>query len=325
MARNILITGAAGFIGTAIAERLSEEKDNHLLLVDRIEEDGFDKNFIELVARPNTRYLRLDITDRAAVSALPRDVHTIYHLAAVIGVEQVLRAPDQVLEVNAVSTLNIFNYARQVRDLKRVLFSSTSEVYSGTLKHYGIPLPTPESVPLCLDDVRSPRTSYALSKVYGEAVAFAWRQIHGVPVTVVRYHNVYGPRMGFRHVIPQTFVKIVQSNGVVEVPSADHTRAFCYIDDAVEATIRCAESEATEGQVIHIGSSAEEIAIRDLVRHVAAVMGQTISVKDLPVTPGSPARRCPDTSALTRLTGYQAKVSLDEGLRRTHDWYKDRI
>jgi nucleoside-diphosphate-sugar epimerase len=267
----------------------------------------------------------LDITDGAAVLGLPKDIETVYHLAAVLGVEEVLRSPDQVLEVNAVSTLNIFNYARELPNLRRVLFSSTSEVYAGTLKHYDIALPTPETVPLCLDDVNSPRTSYALSKIYGEAVAFAWRHVYGIPVTIVRYHNVYGPRMGFRHVIPQTFIKVVKSDGVVEVPSPDHTRAFCYVEDAVKATIRCAVSENTEGRVLHIGSSEEEIAMRELVRRIARVMGREISVKDLPDTPGSPVRRCPDTSALAHLTGYRAKVPLDEGLRRTHDWYKDRL
>jgi nucleoside-diphosphate-sugar epimerase len=325
MARKILITGAAGFIGGALAEELQKDPGNDLLLIDQVEEDRFDLQFAELLKRPNTRYLRMDITDRAATFHLPKDVETVYHLAAIIGVEQVLRSPDKVLEVNAVSTLNVFNYARELPKLRRLLFSSTSEVYAGTLKRCEIALPTPETVLLCIDDVSAPRTSYALSKIYGEAVAFAWRQIHGVPVTIVRYHNVYGPRMGFRHVIPQTFVKIVQSNGVVEVPSPDHTRAFCYIEDAVRATIRCVESEKTEGRIVHIGSSEEEIAIRDLVCRIGRVMGREISIKELPDTPGSPARRCPDTSVLAQLTGYRAKVSLDEGLRRTHDWYKDRI
>ncbi len=208
MQQRSLITGAAGFIGAALAARLSEDPDHALILVDSIEPGNADDNFLQLVRRPNVEFRRLDLTDAAEVARLPTEVDTVYHLAAVIGVEQVLRAPDRVLEVNAVSTLNIFNYARTLNKLRRLLFSSTSEVYSGTLRHYGIPLPTPETVSLCVDDVTAPRTSYALSKMYGEAVAFAWRNVHHVPVTVVRYHNVYGPRMGFRHVIPQTFVKI---------------------------------------------------------------------------------------------------------------------
>jgi nucleoside-diphosphate-sugar epimerase len=323
--QEILITGAAGFIGSALAQRLCRASGNRLTLVDRVAADDLREELKEIVAQPNVRYLPLDLMDGAAVARLPRDVQVIYHLAAVIGVEQVLSAPDRVLEVNAVTTLNLFNHAKGLANLKRFLFSSTSEVYAGTLKHYGIPLPTPENVPLCLDDVAAPRTSYALSKIYGEAVAFAWSNVYGVPVTIVRYHNVYGPGMGFRHVIPQTFVKVKQADGQIEVPSADHTRAFCYIDDAVEATIQCAERDETKGQVVHIGSAGEEIAIGSLVRKITDLMQRPLVIRELPATPGSPARRCPDTSTLKRLTGCEAKVSLSEGLQRTYEWYRSRI
>lgn len=260
-----------------------------------------------------------------ALDDLPRDIDMIFHGAAILGVQQVLDSPDRVLEINASTTLNVFNFARQLAGLKRVIFASTSEVYAGTLKHFGIPFPTPESVPICVDDVKSARTSYALSKVYGEAIAFAWRKSYGLPVTVVRYHNVYGPRMGFRHVVPQTFVKIARATADVDVPSAHHTRAFCYVEDAIEATVRCWESEQAEGEIVNIGSSAEEISIRALVEKVARTMGRDITIREAPATEGSPSRRCPDTSNLKRLTGFSAGVSLDEGLRRTYVWYRERL
>jgi nucleoside-diphosphate-sugar epimerase len=295
------------------------------LLTDRIPETELDPDFRKLIDCPGVDYLCLDLMNREAVSALPKDVDTIYHLAAIIGVEQVQHAPARVLEVNALTTLNVFNYARTLANLRRVLFSSTSEVYAGTLKHFDTTVPTGENAPLCLEDVSAPRASYALSKIYGEGVAFAWRHNYGIPITIIRYHNIYGPRMGFRHVIPQTFVKIAESDGKVEVPSPDHTRAFCYIDDAVEATIRCGGSANTEGKTVHVGSSAEEIAIRELVLRIADIMDRSISILDMPATPGSPARRCPDTSVLERLTGFRAQVPLKEGLRLTYEWYRDRL
>jgi nucleoside-diphosphate-sugar epimerase len=323
--RRVLITGAAGFIGCSLAEALSRQEGLSLVLVDSLAEDKWDDVLADLLSRKNVEYRRADLTDPQIAQLLPPDVDTIFHLAALVGVEQVQRSPDRVLEVNAVSTLNIFNYARTLSSLKRVLFSSTSEVYAGTLRHIGIAIPTPESVPLCLDDISAPRTSYALSKIYGEGVAFAWRSIHGIPATIVRYHNIYGPRMGFRHVIPETFVKIAKSRGVVEVPSARHTRTFCYVEDGVEATIRCAEAAETEGQIIHVGAANGEIAIRDLVGKVAEVMNRKIEIHDLPDTLGSPNRRCPDVTTLERLTGFRAKVSLDDGLRRTYAWYRERL
>lgn len=323
--RRILITGAAGFIGQALAEALSRQSGQDLVLVDTLHPDHADPALAVILARANVEYRRADLTDPAMIAALPRDIDGIYHLAAMIGVENVLRAPDRVLEVNAVSTLNVFNYARDLPGLRRVLFSSTSEAYAGTLKHFGVPIPTPEDVPLCLEDVAAPRTSYALSKIYGEAVAHAWRRVHGLPVTILRYHNVYGPRMGFRHVIPETFVKVARAGESVEVPSAEHTRAFCYIGDAVEATIRCATADATEGKVVHVGRADQEIAMGELVRLIASRMGRNVAVRPLPATQGSPARRCPDVGLLERLTGFRAAVTLEDGLALTWNWYKDRL
>jgi UDP-glucose 4-epimerase len=308
-----------------LAPRLAETRDTHLVLVDQVNPSKSDEALKALVARPNVTFMRLDLTSPGCMDRIPSDVEIVFHGAAVLGVEQVLKSPDRVLQINALSTLNVFNFAKQLQSVRRVVFASTSEVYAGTLRHFGIPLPTPEHVPICIDDVTLPRTSYALSKIYGEAIAFAWRSSDHLPVTVVRYHNVYGPRMGFRHVIPQTFVKIANSTGKIEVPSAGHTRAFCYIEDAVEATIRCWEAGGAEGKIINIGHSTEEISIFGLVQKIARVMGRNIFIEQTTDTPGSPARRCPDTSKLKLLTGYVSRVSLDDGLAKTYSWYKERL
>ena len=304
---------------------MADRPDTKLLLVDKFKPESSDEHFRRLISRPNVSFVQADLTVPGALDGLGRDIDMIFHGAAILGVQQVLDSPDRVLEINATTTLNVFNFARRLTGLKRVIFASTSEVYAGTLKHFGIPFPTPESVPICVDDVKAERTTYALSKVYGEAIAFAWRKSHGLPVTVVRYHNVYGPRMGFRHVVPQTFVKIARATDGVDVPSAHHTRAFCYVEDAIEATVRCWQSEQAEGEIINIGSSAEEISIRALVEKVAATMGREIVIREAPETEGSPRRRCPDTSHLKRLTDFSAEVSLDEGLRRTYAWYRERL
>lgn len=294
------------------------------MLVDKHSPDESDESFRVLIARPNVRFVRTDLTLPGCLDDVPLDIDFVFHGAAILGVQQVLDAPDRVLEVNASSTLNVFKFARRLTGLRRIVFASTSEVYAGT-KRFGIPLPTPEDVAVCVDDVRLARTSYAMSKIYGEAIAFAWRNAHGMPVTVVRYHNVYGPRMGFRHVVPQTIEKIVRATSEVDVPSAGHTRAFCYIDDAVEATVRCFQAERADGEIINIGSSAEEISIRSLVEKIALVMQRKVTIRELAETPGSPVRRCPDTTKLQRITGFSARIALDEGLRRTWSWYKDHL
>ncbi len=321
---NILITGGAGFIGQAITRALSDNPNNHITLVDNLTRGRIDADLQSVLDRDNVRFLQGDITDAAFFDTLPTNFDYIYHLAAVIGVRNVMEKPDKVLLVNAVSTLYLFEYAKRLPNLKRILFSSTSEIYAGTLKHFGITVPTPETEPLTLDDITSPRTTYMLSKMYGESIAFNYGRLYNIPFTVVRYHNVYGPRMGFLHVVPEMFIKI-RDNDTIDVASPTHTRAFCYIDDAVASTILVTEHPQTQGEIINIGNQEQEIAIRDLVRTIAKVMGKSITLNELPDTPGSPARRCPDTSKIKLLTGFEPKVALEEGITRMYAWYKDKL
>lgn len=320
----VLITGGAGFIGYHLAKRISSDSVNEITLADNMSRGEIDSEFNGILMRKNVRLERGDLTDPKFFTQLDKDYEYIYHLAAIIGVKNVMEHPDKVLSVNAVSTLNLFDYARSIKGLKRIFFSSTSEVYAGTLKHFGIKVPTDENVALAIEDISVPRTSYALSKIYGESTGLVYGIKYGIPVTIGRYHNIYGPRMGFWHVIPETFMKI-HNSATIGVPSPGHTRAFCFIDDAVELTIRACENKNTLNEVVNIGNSKEEISIKDLVMKIAKIMGKKVVIKELPDTIGSPARRCPDTSKIERLTGYAAAVSLEDGIRKTYGWYKERI
>ncbi len=324
----ILITGGAGFIGLAITTQLARNTANHITLVDNFSRGKEDADLQAVLSLPNVTFVQGDLTDAAFFQTLPMNFDYIYHLAAVIGVRNVLENPDKVLFVNAISTLYLYEYAKKLPNLKRILFSSTSEIYAGTMKHFGVPVPTPETVPLALDDIASPRTTYMLSKMYGESIGFNYAAKYGIPTTIVRYHNVYGPRMGFLHVVPEMFIKIrdAAANGMaLDVFSPTHTRAFCYIEDAVNATILCCESERTNGEIVNIGNASEEVSIKEVVLKIAGILGATITTNDQPDTPGSPARRCPDMSKLKELTGFAPSVSLESGIRRTFEWYKDKL
>lgn len=321
-----LITGGAGFVGLALASELARRPGHEIVLVDNLSRGRKDEAFEALLALPQVSFFQADLTDPTAVSRLPLDCDHVYHLAALIGVKHVMKRPDEVLRVNLLGMFHLLAHLGGSRDLRRFVFSSTSEVYAGTLRHYGMPVPTPESTPLALEDLSSPRTSYALSKIAGECLALQHANVHGLPVTNVRYHNVYGPRMGFAHVVPETMVKIAASGGAtIPVPSPTHTRAFCFIDDAVAATIACAEAEGTRNQTVNIGNPDEEVSIRALVEAVAEAMGRPVTIEELPDAPGSPARRSPDIARLRELTGFDPAVDLREGLRRTWDWYRDRL
>ena len=320
----ILITGGAGFIGYFIAEKLSKNLENHITIVDNLLRGRFDEEFQNLIKKENVTFVNGDLTNPRIFFDLDHDYDYIYHLVAVIGVKNVMNNPDKVLSVNAVSTLNVFEFAKTITNLKRILFSSTSEIYAGTLKHYGIDIPTSENVNLAIDDISSNRTTYALSKMFGESVCFNYGKKYDIPFTIVRYHNIYGPRMGFAHVIPELFIKI-KENDKIDLPSPTHSRAFCYIDDAVEMTIKSCESEKTKSEILHIGNSDNEIKMYDLVGIISKVMGKKVTINKLPNTTGSPKRRCPDTTKINNLLKLNIKTNLSVGIKKTFKWYLDKL
>ena len=301
-----------------------ESGDAQLTIIDNLQRGRKDEEIDALLSHDNVCFINGDITDNSVFDGLSKDYNYIYHLAAVIGVRNVQENPDRVLYVNAISTLYVMEFARKCNDLKKVFFSSTSEIYAGTLQHYGIPVPTPEDVNLTLMDVASQRTTYMLSKMYGESIFFNYGRKYDIPFTIGRYHNVYGPRMGFMHVVPEMFIKI-KNNDEIDVASPSHTRAMCYVDDAVEMTIRACEGENTIGEIVNIGNQEQEIAVRDLVAAIAHVLNRNIVIKEGDDTQGSPARRCPDTSKIENLTGFSPQVTLREGIAKTYKWYKTKL
>lgn len=320
----ILITGGAGFLGYFLTKKLSEDKDNNITILDNLSRGQMDRELQDLVKQLNIRFIRGDLTDITIFEHLEKNYDYIYHLAAIVGVKNVTKNPDKVLYVNTISALNIFEYTKNLSNLKKMFYSSTSEVYSGTSKHYSIRIPTDERVHLTIEDIKADRTTYALSKIYGESLGFVYGRKYNIPIIIGRYHNIYGPRMGYAHVIPEMIAKI-SNNDIVDVPSPSHSRAFCFIDDAVEFTVRACKNDNTKNDILHIGNSKEEIKIRDLVLKIADILEKDITINELPNTPGSPERRCPNTTKIEKLTGYSPKIHLNEGIRKTYEWYKDKL
>lgn len=320
----ILITGGAGFIGHFLIKWLLKTTDHNITVVDNLCRGRLDTELATLLEHPHVRFVNGDLTDSTIFDKLNDGFEYIYHLAAIIGVKHVTQHPDRVLSVNAISTLNILDYAKSIKTLRKLFFSSTSEIYAGTVKHFGASIPTNEDVPLAIDDIKADRSTYALSKMFGESAGFVFSRKYNIPITIGRYHNIYGPRMGFAHVIPELFVRIWRSD-IVDLASPSHTRAFCFIDDAIELTVRICENANTNGEVVNIGNSQEEISIRDLALKIAHIMNRRIVINELPDTPGSTHRRCADTKKMESMTNYRRFVSLDEGLRMTYTWYQDKL
>jgi nucleoside-diphosphate-sugar epimerase len=317
-----LITGGLGFIGLHLSKRLlADGFEVHAF--DNCQRGTIDPEVERLRADGRYRLILGDLMDPRVHEDLDSDYDYIYHMAAIVGVRNVIGDPYSVLRDNVLSLLSILSFAKTQRNLDRFLFPSTSEVYAGTLQYFGMEIPTPESTPLTVTDVGQPRTSYMLSKIYGEALC----QKAGVPFTIIRPHNVYGPRMGMAHVVPELLERAhrTPAGGKLLVFSPSHKRAFCYVDDAIELIVGVVGSPAGLNGTFNIGSTADETTIAALAQLIVAMVGRPLEVESGPETPGSPRRRQPDVTSAMSVASYRPRIPLEEGVRRTYDWYRTEM
>lgn len=318
----VLITGGAGFIGYHLTKELLS-CGYEVVIADNFSRGVSDSFLEQLRDRAQVSVVSVDLSNRSEVLGLGTDFDLIFHLAAMIGVQNVLEHAGQVLEKNVELTIHAIALARRQEHLRRFVFTSTSEVYAGTLKFHDLELPTPETTPLTVLPLEHPRTSYMLSKIYGEALL----QQSGLPFTIVRPHNFYGPRMGMSHVIPELLKKAyyLEDGQPLEVFSPTHRRTFCYIGDAVAIIRKLAECPEAEGQTLNIGNEAPEVTIKEVAETILSIVGRPPVISNAEDTPGSPVRRCPSMKKTESLIGRVESVPLREGIQKTFDWYKTYI
>lgn len=317
-----LVTGGAGFIGGHLTRRLLDDGWS-VLMVDNMSRGVADETLASLQQHPSFDLVVADLREPGALDAVGGDITHVFHFAALLGVQNVLERPYAVLRENIAMLETLLDVAARQPSLERFVFPSTSEVYVGTQQHFELPLPTPESTPLAISPLDHPRTSYMLSKIYGEAL------VHqaGLPFTIVRPHNFYGPRMGLAHVVPQLLQRIHDSADGDElvVYSVEHRRTFCFIDDAIEYLVRLTASPDAAGGTFNIGVQSPEVTIGELAELLCGVVGRDLLAVPGETTPGSPPRRCPDMATTIGVTGHQPAVSLEEGVARTYRWYRDEV
>ena len=322
MSARILITRGAGFIGTHLAKHLVDGGYT-VYLVDSFVRGVRDRDLELLLSKQQATFSTIDLLDREAVLSLGRDFEVIFHLAAIVGVAHVMERPYETLVDNVKMIDNVIGLAKKQTRFARLFFASSSEVYAGTLKYFQLPFPTPECTALAVTPLEEARTSYMLSKIVGEAMC----QQADLPFTIFRPHNVYGPRMGMVHIIPEQLRKIWEAvpDTEVGVYSSDHRRSFCYIDDAVEMLKKMLETDSCVGKTLNLGNESPEITIRKVAQTCIDVTGKKLTIKALPPTPGSPERRAPDMKQCQKILNYQPKVGLAEGISKTWAWYCEHI
>lgn len=267
----------------------------------------------------DVEFIEGDIRNKEAVEKACAGVDAVCHLAYVNGTEFFYSMPELILDVGVKGMVNVLD-ACISQDIPELILASSSEVYQTPPV-----VPTDENVPLVVPDVYNPRYSYGGGKIINELMAVNYGRKHFERVVIFRPHNVYGPDMGWEHVIPQFFLRMKvlckETKELVKFPvkgTGKETRAFVYIDDFTRGLMKVVEQGEHLG-IYHIGTR-EETSIEQLAKEVGRCFRRQVQIVPKELATGSTPRRCPDITRLEKL-GYRPLVPIEEGLRKTADWY----
>lgn len=321
---NILITGGAGFVGYHLAKK-EADRGNEVTIIDNFERPNLDAEFEQLMLRKNVVFLKKDASDPETFRSLDLNYYDIvYHFAALNGTSNFYNYPAKVLKIGCLSTIYLLDWIAEHTLRPKVIYTSSSETYAGTMNVMGgdFPIPTPEDVPLAIDDVENVRWSYGASKLVGEVAFFCYSKMYNIEdFNIIRLHNIYGPRMGQEHVISQFIVRFLNQEFPFKIMGADQTRSFCFIDDVLEALEKIVESDSRK-QIIHVGNDKEEIEIADLAKIIFDIGEKEYDFDAQDAPAGSVSRRCPNIDKLKSL-GIREQIPLREGIRKTFNWYRE--
>jgi NAD dependent epimerase/dehydratase len=308
---NILVTGADGFIGSHLTEMLV--KQGHQVKALSQYNSFNDWGWLEEIdGLEQVEVLNGDVRDPHYCKHITQGIDVIYHLAALIAIPYSYVAPDSYVDTNIKGTLNICQAALDNK-VQRVIHTSTSEVY-GTAQY----VPIDEKHPL------QPQSPYSASKIAADAMAMSFYNVFGLPLTIARPFNTYGPRQSARAVIPTIITQIAGGKKQIQLGDVSPTRDFNYVEDTCRGFIALAESEKTLGETVNIGSNSE-ISIGDTLNLIKDIMHSDVEfiVDEQRLRPEKSEvnRLWCDNRKIRALTGFESQVDITEGLQRTVDWF----
>ncbi|HET6337231.1 MAG TPA: NAD-dependent epimerase/dehydratase family protein [Polyangiales bacterium] len=311
----ILITGGAGFIGTALTRRLIE--NNHVRIFDNLRRNalaaaGLDKH-------PNVTLIVGDVRDEAALREATRGAEYVVHMASIAGVDTVLKNPVLTMDVSLTGTMNALRIAHELGNIRRFIDFSTSEVFGS----YAFRVR--EADVTSLGAVGEARWTYAVSKLATEHLAHNYHRQYGLPTCSIRPFNIYGPGQVGEGAIHAFVTRALKGEPLSIHNQGDQIRAWCYIDDIVDAVLLALVADGAVGEAFNIGNPRSTVTIYHLARMIIQAAGSRSELKFVRWDHPDVELRVPDVKKAEERLGFSANIDLDVGLARTIEWYRGAL
>tara|TARA_B100001093_G_scaffold493813_1_gene536404 strand:- start:653 stop:1615 length:963 start_codon:yes stop_codon:yes gene_type:complete len=317
MTKTALITGGAGFIGLHLCRKLLK-KNFKIIILDNFLRGKKDDELKNLLREKRVKLIKIDLSKKYDLKI--KNLSHIFHLAGSVGVKNINKDPLGSLTNNILSLRNVININNNLKKKAKIIVFSTSEVYSPIIKRDRVKFPLKEDNEIIIENKIIDRDSYYISKIVNEKLV----QFSRSDYLILRPHNIYGPRMGLSHVIPELikkFINLKKSKKRILVFSPSHKRAFCYIEDAINQIIRLSLDKKVKNDTFNIGNMKEEVTMFNLAKKIKKIVLSKSSINKGSATLGSPRRRVPDMRKTEKAIRYKKYINLNYGLNKTIEWY----
>lgn len=310
--KKIFVTGGAGFIGTSLIKRLIN--DNEIVIYDNFHRNSLKNTNLE--KHPNIKTIKGDVLDFEKLRNSIKGADIVIHMAAIAGIDTVIKSPVTTMKVNMIGTSNVLEATMTLNKIERFIDFSTSEVFGS----YAYKSEEKDSTNL--QPVGEARWVYATSKLAGEHLAHSYHKEFGLPTISVRPFNIYGPGQvgeGAIHV----FIKRAINNQTIKIHGdGDQIRSWCYIDDMVDAILLCLTKDEAIGEVFNIGNPRGTMTVLSLAEKIKYLANSKSKIVYVSKNYIDVELRVPGIEKARKILGFEPRVDLDEGIRRTIEWYQ---